>query len=289
MTLRHFQLFVCVCDANSMTKAAQQLHISQPSISQAIRELETFYGVLLFERLGKKLFLTVAGHELLHYARHILSLTAQTESALRGFAITSPLRLGATLSIGESIFIKLLSELKKLLPQQQIFSQILNTATLEDFLLKDKLDIALVEGNIKSEYLQQVPFIADELIFIAAPEAIPPQGFTPEALAQQPFILREEGSGTRTLFAQTMAKFHYDYQIAGEYNSTASIKQAVKAGLGISAISRRLVAQDLSQGTLATFTLPELSFLRQFTLVYHKNKYISQNLQEFMTICLKYS
>ncbi len=288
MTLRHFQFFICVCDTNSMTKAAQQLHISQPSISQTIKELESFYDVLLFERLGKKLFLTPAGHELLHYARHIISLTAQTETALRGFAIASPLRLGATLSIGESIFIDILSSLKKALPEQQIFSQINNTATLEACLLKDQLDMALVEGEIKSEYLTAIPFMSDELIFIAAPGRLPRLSCTGDELSLQPFILRERGSGTRTLFARTMEKHHLSFQTAGEYNSSESIKQAVSADMGISIISRRLVQRELAAGSLSTFAIPGLEFKRTFRLVHHRNKYISKNLRYFMELCLNW-
>ena len=113
MTLRHFQIFISVCDEQGMTQAAQKLHISQPSISQAVKELEEHYQVRLFERLGKKLFLTPAGQELLHYARHIISLSAQTEKTLRSFSLAAPIRLGATLSIGESIFIDIITRLKK--------------------------------------------------------------------------------------------------------------------------------------------------------------------------------
>ena len=166
MTLRHFQIFISVCDEQGMTQAAQKLHISQPSISQAVKELEEHYQVRLFERLGKKLFLTPAGQELLHYARHIISLSAQTEKTLRSFSLAAPIRLGATLSIGESIFIDIITRLKKAMPEQEVYSHVHNTAALEDALLRDELDAALVEGSITSAYLTQIPFLEDELIFI---------------------------------------------------------------------------------------------------------------------------
>ena len=149
MTLRHFQIFISVCDEQGMTQAAQKLHISQPSISQAVKELEEHYQVRLFERLGKKLFLTPAGQELLHYARHIISLSAQTEKTLRSFSLAAPIRLGATLSIGESIFIDIITRLKKAMPEQEVYSHVHNTAALEDALLRDELDAALVEGSKK--------------------------------------------------------------------------------------------------------------------------------------------
>lgn len=288
MTLRHFQIFISVCDEQGMTQAARQLHISQPSISQAVKELEEHYQVRLFERLGKKLFLTPAGQELLHYARHIISLSAQTEKTLRSFSLAAPIRLGATLSIGESIFIDIITRLKKAMPEQEVYSHVHNTAALEDALLRDELDAALVEGSITSAYLTQIPFLEDELVFIIAPDQLPPAGFTMEQLADLPFILREKGSGTRNLFEHVMNQHHLQCHVTGSYNNTESIRQAVAAGLGVSAISSRLVAKELQEGKLASFTIPGITFRRSFRIVYHKNKYLTAGLKTFIDLCKSY-
>ena len=288
MTLRHFQIFISVCDEQGMTQAAQKLHISQPSISQAVKELEEHYQVRLFERLGKKLFLTPAGQELLHYARHIISLSAQTEKTLRSFSLAAPIRLGATLSIGESIFIDIITRLKKAMPEQEVYSYVHNTAALEDALLRDELDAALVEGSITSAYLTQIPFLEDELIFIISPALLPPEGFTREQLTELPFILREKGSGTHNLFEHVMNQHHLQCHVTGSYNNTESIRQAVAAGLGISAISSRLVAKELQEGKLASFTIPGITFRRSFRIVYHKNKYLTAGLKTFIDLCKSY-
>lgn len=288
MTLRHFQIFISVCDEQGMTQASQKLHISQPSISQAVKELEEHYQVRLFERLGKKLFLTPAGQELLHYARHIISLSAQTEKTLRSFSLAAPIRLGATLSIGESIFIDIITRLKKAMPEQEVYSHVHNTAALEDALLRDELDAALVEGSITSAYLTQIPFLEDELIFIISPALLPPEGFTREQLTELPFILREKGSGTRNLFEHVMNQHHLQCHVTGSYNNTESIRQAVAAGLGISAISSRLVAKELQEGKLASFTIPGITFRRSFRIVYHKNKYLTAGLKTFIDLCKSY-
>lgn len=285
MTLRHFQIFISVCDEQGMTQAAQKLHISQPSISQAVKELEEHYQVRLFERLGKKLFLTPAGQELLHYARHIISLSAQTEKTLRSFSLAAPIRLGATLSIGESIFIDIITRLKNAMPRQEIYSHVHNTATLENALLRDELDAALVEGSIASAYLTQIPFLEDELIFIISPALLPREGFTREQLTELPFILREKGSGTRNLFEHVMSQHHLQCRITGSYNNTASIRLAVAAGLGVSAISSRLAARELQEGKLAAFTIPGITFRRSFRIVYHKNKYLTAGLKAFISLC----
>ena len=283
MTLRHFQIFLKVYDEGGMTRAADKMHISQPSISQAIRELEEHYQARLFERLGKRLFLTAAGQELMHYARHVISLTNQAESALRGYSLHSPLRIGATLSIGESVFIPLLRRLKEKVPEQPIFSRIHNTATLEQYLLQDELDIALVEGNIESEYLREIPFLEDELILVAAPGN--KDVLTKDEIASCDFIMREEGSGTRNLFEQVMREKKLTPHVVGVYNNSASIKQAVMANLGITALSRKLVEKGIGDGSLIRLTVPGIQFKRDFRLVYHVNKYITPSLKLFMEIC----
>lgn len=287
MTLRHFQIFLHVCDEDGMTRAAEKMHISQPSVSQAIKEMEDYYQVRLFERLGKRLFLTSAGQELMHYARHVISLTSQAETALRGFSSHSPLRIGATLSIGESVFIPLLSRLKEKLPEQPIFSRIHNTATLEQYLLQDELDIALVEGTVKSTYLREIPFMDDELLLVSAPGG--KAKLSPQELADYAFILREEGSGTRNLFEDVMRAHQLSPKISGVYNNSASIKQAVISGLGITALSRRLVEKEIRDGSLIELTVPDIHFKRNFRLVHHINKYLTPSLKLFMELCHRYA
>jgi DNA-binding transcriptional LysR family regulator len=282
MTLRHFQIFLYVHDEGGMTRAAEKLHISQPSVSQAIREMEEHYGTKLFERLGKKLFLTVAGEELLQYARHIAGLVNQSESAMQDFADGSPLRIGATLSVGESIVIPLLDRFRKI-GRQRVYSYIHNTATLEKALLNDELDLALVEGNIHSPYLKEHPFMADELVFLAAPHNPIPR--TISDLSQMPFITREVGSGTRELFTRIMTEQGIKPKIIGTYNNSESIKQAVMAGFGIAVLSERVANHELAAGKLSKFDIPGISFTRTFRIVCHVNKYQTPALENFIDLC----
>ncbi len=282
MTLRHFQIFLQVCDEGGMTRAAEKIHISQPSVSQAIKELEEHYGVRLFERLGKQLYLTAAGKELIHYARYVVRLTAEAESTLRNLSGSSPLRIGATLTIGESFFIPLLARFKEAQPKQEVYSCIHNTAALERSLLRDDLDLALVEGTIGSEYLTEIPFMEDELIFVTAPG--PKKIMTEEDLKSCDFITREAGSGTRNLFEQTLNTHQIKPRIIGVYNNSASIKQAVMAGLGMTALSRRVVSQELMEHRLQEVMVPGIRFQRNFRLVHHCNKFITPALRSFMEL-----
>ena len=270
-----------------MTKAANELHMAQPSVSQAIRELEEHYQSRLFERLGHKLVITAAGQCLLNYAHQLINLNAQTESAMENLRAQGQIRIGASITIGESCLVELLRYMSNHYPKQEIFSEIHNTSELEMMLYNDELDIALVEGEIKSSYIIEDPFMVDELVFIAAPSNIlaAKKTVTIDDLTTEKFFIREAGSGTRNLFEQVMSSAHIHYQTAGVYNNAESLKKAVEANLGISVISRRAVTTELAKKKLVTFTVKGLSFKRTFRVTYHKDKYLTPALQELIEAC----
>lgn len=289
MTLRHMHIFICVCDENNMTRAAAKLHMTQPSVSLAIRELESHYNTPLFERLGRRLFITEAGQRLLIYARHIVNLNQQAEVSMQAFGELYKLRIGASVTIGESVLVDLLQYMYKINPQQEIFSEIHNTAELEAMLLKDELDMALVEGSVQSEYLITQPFMLDELVFIVSPHSriLKKDAITMNDLEELRFFVREAGSGTRELFESIMNQKGLKIQIAGVYNNAETIKKAVSADLGASVISIRAVRNELARGDLVSFKVNNITFKRNFSIVYHKNKYISPALRSMMETCHK--
>lgn len=291
MTIRHLIVFICVCDEITMTRAAQKLHMTQPSVSQAMQELESHYGVQLFERLGRKLFLTAAGQKLLTYARPLVNLHAQTEEDMRQFGSIYRVRLGASVTIGECVLVELLRQLKLQYPQNQIFSAIHNTAVLENMLLTDDLDLALVEGEVHSEYLTVRPFMKDELIFIASPThpLCRKKSLYPSDLEDATYFVREEGSGTRNLFERIMRGANIKFRIVGTYNNAETIKKAVSAGLGISVISKLAVQGELADGRLCRLAVNSLAFERAFSIIHHKNKYLSKELQQIISFCARLS
>lgn len=113
MTLRHLKIFVTVCETNSVTKAGEKLYIAQPSISLAISELESYYGIKLFDRIGKRLQITEAGKNFLQYAAHIVGLFEEMESKVRNFDTIGVLRVGASIAIGNFLLPKYVVEFKK--------------------------------------------------------------------------------------------------------------------------------------------------------------------------------
>lgn len=279
MTIRHLKIFLTVLSEGGMTKAADKLHITQPSVSLAIKELEEHYQTKLYERLGHKLFLTAAGEKLAECAKRMLHIYEHTENVMNNENL-SRLRIGASLTVGESLLIGWLQRLKEQNPQADIFAEIDNTAELESLLLQDKLDLAVVEGKISSPYLREKHLYDDELIFVAGKNKLPAQ-LNADALAELSFFVREQGSGTRMLFEQVMAEKGIVPQLAGVFSNAESIKKAVALGLGVTAISRRSVQEELQAGKLAEFKVPGLEFKRDFRLVYHKDKFFTALMQSF--------
>lgn len=287
MTLRHLSVFLAVCSTNSMTGAAKALHMTQPSVSQTIKELEDAYEVCLFERLGRKLYITAAGQSLLAYARQILSLTTQAEQALHSFSRTAPVRIGASVTIGEVFLVELLQYLKKQNPAQETLSEICNTSDLEQMLLRDDIDLALVEGDVTSEYLLSSPFMIDELVVVLPPgHALARRAsLSVQDLRSLTLYLREEGSGTRSLFLRTMEQHHVPLHIAGSFNNTEALKKAVMAGLGATILSSRLVARDIAAGRLVSAAVEHIAFKRIFKIVHHKDKFLAPPLQAIIQAC----
>jgi len=287
MTLRHFQIFVAVCDTMNMTAAATELYVTQSAVSQAIADLERHYQVRLFERLSKKLYLTKGGERLVGYARHIIRMNLDAEHEMRNLSQSGLVRIGASVTIASSLLPELALSMQHALPTALLEIREENTQNIEQLILCDQLDIGLVEGEILSPDILSEPFAKDDLILICGRghHLAGRDSVTAHELAQENFILREQGSGTRKTFEDTMARHHLCWSSSWTCNNTDSIKEAVSLGLGISTLSERTVHRQLSEGTLLRIPVPELSFRRQFKIVYHKNKYITQAMQQVVRFC----
>ncbi|GMA99018.1 LysR family transcriptional regulator [Pelosinus sp. IPA-1] len=290
MTLRHLLVFLRVCDEGNMTAAAEKLYIAQPSVSQAISELEKHYNVKLFERLGRKLYITMAGQKLLTYARHIVNLNNEVEEVMRNSNENSVLRVGASVTVGTYVLHEVIKKFAKDNPEAKVISTVNNTTVIEGMLQIDQLDIGLVEGRVQAQGILQTPFMTDELVLVSStfhPFAKKAR-VNPADLEAMEFIVRETGSGTRELFESVMLDKGIHWQISGVYNNAETIKNAVKAGLGVSVMSRMAIQKEVERKELAIIEIESMYFKRHFNLVYHKNKYISPVLNKFIHLCIDY-
>lgn len=286
MTLRHLEIFIKVFDLGSMTAAAKALFISQPTISQAIAELESYYGIKLFDRLAKHLFITQEGTQLLSYARHITSLVKEMDQAIKNVDKSSTIKIGASLTIASYLLPNLVSAFSKDYPLIKILAITKNTKDIEDLVLRNEIDFAIIEGSIRSPDIIINSFMQDQLILVCGKSHVlyNTQAITAASLENHSFIVRENGSGTRELFENTMDAQEISWQLAWECSGSDILKNATIKGLGIGVISQRLVEDELKAGILTRINVLDMDLKRKFSVIYHKNKYLSTPMQNFITL-----
>lgn len=288
MTLHSLEIFVSVAKNGKMSDAANELHISQPTISKSIAELEKEYGVLLFNRLSKKLYLTVAGRELLSYSQNVLSLISEMEKQMKNLSAQKTILLGATITVGKCVLVNIVNKFESSYPNIKIEVTIDNTATIENMLLNSQLDIGLVEGHIRSTELLIIPAIPDELVLVCHPnhEFAKKTSVDLSELSTKPFILRESGSGTRELFEHKLHQANIQIRPKWTCHGSDSIIEALLANQGITVISYRLVEHYVNENKLCIVPIKNVQINRNFSIVYHKTKFIDDSLQKLKTFIL---
>src|SRR5437016_531584 len=253
LTLQQLRTFRAVADHMSFSAAAVDLGISQPSVSYQVKELETVLGLPLLDRLGKRVRLTEAGEVLYGYARRTLNLVeeaAVTFEQMRGLQ-RGRLRVGATTTVGIYVIPLALGAFKKCNPGLQVSLDISGRNTMQDRLLKGKVDVAILSPPVDDPDLIAEPFMNDELVMVV-PAGHPlrsREGLTLRDFRGEPFLMREAGSGTRLAVEAAAQKAGVALQTAMELGSNGAIKHAVEAGLGVAVLSRHAIELEDRKST----------------------------------------
>ena len=284
MTIRHLQIFIAVAETGSMSLAARRLFLSQPTVSQVIGEMEEEYGVLLFERLAKRLCITDAGLRLLDYARHAVSLFDEMEDAVGQAARRRQLRVGASITVGAGVMTELVRRFEEKNPDAEVVVFVDNTSVVEGKVVDSSLDFALVEGRVGNERLVVRPVMRDELVLVCPPDH-PFAGRKKVAVREldgQPFLLRESGSGTREQLENILRDNNVHIKPKWVCHSSDAILNAAIGGQGLAVLSGLLVREAEAQGKLCVLSLEDAKLDRSFQLIYHKNKYLSSQIKAFL-------
>ncbi|KXU36130.1 transcriptional regulator [Ventosimonas gracilis] len=285
LTLRQLQSFVAVARQGSTSGAAQATALSQSATSAALSELERLLGLLLFDRVGKRLLLNDNGLALLARAEALLDGAASIEQ-MANDSDTRSLRIGASSTIGNHILPRFL---RSLLPAQPhsgkplLRVQIGNSESICAALAAFELDIGLIEGPSHYSELQATPWLADELVLVAAPNFIKLN--TPlniDTLREAVWLLREPGSGTREMTDQLLLAHLGQYRHCIELGSSEALLNAAAQGLGLACLSHWVVQNALQQGQLVKLNTPLPPLRRQCFLVIHRQKIITGALQHFI-------
>lgn len=285
-TLRQLTTFIAVAEYKKMSEAAKMLYISQPTVSQIISELEQEYHVELFERHPRELKITAAGRLLLTRAQEIVAIHEDLEQAMKNVNSLRPLRIGATLTIGNTIMSSIIEKLNTEFPDIDVSVFVDSTKKIEHRLIHNELDIALVEGIISREEILTEPVIEDHLELICGNDHpfASRDCVSIDELRNRQFIMREKGSGTRALFENLMLKHHIPYQTKWECNSGTAILDAVRHNLGLGVLSYRCIKDFSDQKYLHALSIKETQMKRFFFICYNHNHPLTSQMNDFMEL-----
>lgn len=288
MTIRHLEIFTAVADTGGMSKAAKRLHISQPSVSQAVAEMENYYGIRLFERLSQKIYLTREGEMMLSFSRHILDSFRQMEEAVAHVAKNPKLRIGCSVSVGTCLINDVLDEAYKRMPDCEIYIAVANSSDMEHAVLNNEIDIAVVEGIVENKELLIKPVYKDELVVVCGKnhELAKRKRVTPDMLDGQSYISRESGSAERNQIEKVLEERGLHLKRTFCSTNTEAIKNAVMRGRGIAIFSKRVVERECREGELVILPLEDVEAERNLSFIIHKNKYVSERIKTIYEILL---
>ena len=289
MTLRHMRIFVSVFQKNSITKAAQELHLAQPSVSLAVRELEDYYGIRLFDRIGRHIAPTECGKEFYEYAVHIVSLFNEMEKKMRNWDTFGTLRIGASITIGTHILPVLIRRYQEQFPDLTVEAKVSKSASVEDELIHSGIDLGLIETQPSHPDLRAVPFMTDSMCVITAPDhpLASAKSVSLTELSRFPFLMREKGSAGRELLDAAFSLQQITVSPRWESTSTQALVKAVAEGLGVSVLPYLLVKKDIEEGTVRQIPLDQ-PIRRNLNVIYHKSKFLTDNMKSFIELCKKY-
>ncbi len=281
MTIRHMRIFLEVCRTMNVTRAAENLYMTQPAVSRAIREIEQTYSTRLFERLNQRLYLTDSGRRMHAYAVHIVDTFDQMERELSDGDERGMLRIGASITLGNYELPGVVQRMKRERPGLRMQATVANVGTLKDMLLDNRLDLAMIEAPIDHRDLTGDAFSRDELVLILPPDhpLLQKDRLTLSDVAACDLLLREKGSSGRA-FLDTVFEAH-DLSVSPlwESASTEALVRAVAAGIGLSILPERLVRRDLASGVVCSRPICDAPLTRTCHIVWHRNKYLSPSLK----------
>lgn len=291
MNFNQLLIFHKVAELRHFTRAAEALYISQPAVSKQVQQLEKSLKQALFTLVGQKVYLTDAGKLLYEYADRIFALSAEAESALDEMQRLERgrLLLGASTTIGTYLLPELLGRYKAQYPGIDLVVEIANTEEIQHKLMAHRLEVGLVEGGVTHAELLETVWRQDELVLITSAQAA---SYAAEELTihqflaqRPPFILREQGSGTRSVLEKALhAQGAEPIRPIMELGSTEAIKRVVAAGLGVAFVSEHTIQIEVASGHLRQIPLRDFTVQRPLSIVCIKGKRLSKVAQSFLQL-----
>lgn len=286
-TLRHLEVFLAVAREQSISRAAENLHMSQSATSSALQEFESRYDLQLFDRSAKRLRLNSFGQSIRIKAEGLMSHLAEFDRELRSQEDFGHIRIGASLTIGNYLAVKYLAAYMQQHPLARVEMDVQSSPDVINQVLNFQVDIGLIEAELHHDDLNLEPWRADNMVIFCSPDhALAKQRhLSDKDLLAAAWILREPDSAHRKTFDRAMHGLLHDLNIILELRHNEAIKNAVKAGLGVGCLSEVALADEIAQGTLVPLTAKGRSMPRHFYFVTHKNASASQAVKQWMSLC----
>ena len=286
MTLHQLRLLCAVARHRSLTRAGEELLLSQPAVTMQLKELQKELGAALYERLGKTLHLTTAGDILERYARRILALVEEAEAAVHALQRDNGgrVRVGASNTPGIYLLPPLLSAFCREFPAVELAITIGNTQTIAEKILHNELDLGVVGESLHRAELTIMPWVTDTLVLAVSahhPWATR-KTVAPEEMLTERLLGREPGSATRKTYEQAFLQRGLTLPKTIEIGGIEAIKRAVEADLGVAILSAYSVAREAKEGRVATLALKGLPITRPLSVVHHKDKTLTPPMQELL-------
>lgn len=290
MTLRHMKIFAEVCKEGSITRAAEHMRMTQPTVSIAIKELEQHYKVKLFERLNRQIYITVKGQELLQYAQTIISQFENAEDQLPSDNVEHIFHIGSNVSFGTTYLPAMLKQSETVLKGVSTYVCIDNTNKIEKKLANNELDFAIVDNlNISPCFISNMILHEYMMPFCGLHYSTSQNSIHDLlSLSKEPLLLREVGSGSRDIIEHTFSFAGITCIPLIESTSTLALINAACNNLGIVFLPESVKENSYIKQILTPLTIDENPFLRRYFLIYHKKKYISPTLKKYIEFILNF-
>ncbi len=289
------KVFCTVAETKSFSKASEIIHLTQPAVSLLIQAIEEMYETKLFDRASNTVTLTPAGEMLYKYAKEILNLYSAAEKnigEITGF-VKGSISVGASSTIGNYLLPGVIADFRKTHPKIKVHLLVGNTKRVVELLNAGNIDIGLVEGDVARQKMVVDKLVTDELALIVPPlhSLAKKRNISIFEITKEPFIFREEGSGTRQVIEKYLGKYSITPQnmmISMVLGSTEAIKESVENGMGIAIVSRWAVRKESKYGTLKPISFKEEKMLRDFSLIFQKKAISSHAVDEFLSYLKAY-
>ena len=292
LSLRQLEVFAAIAHSGSTRVAAGRVARSQSAASAALAELEAALGEPLFDRVGRRLVLNENGRALLPGAVALLDRATELQALFSG-EHAAPLRVAASLTIGEYLLPSLMAQWKLAHPHSAVHLAIGNTSEVIAAVAGLSADVGFIEGPQTHADLRVLRWVSDELVVLAAPghplaeaQATKSTRLTARQLAEASWILREHGSGTRLASDRWLIEHLGSLNIGFELGSTEAIKRLAAAGAGLACLSRHTVAEELASGELVALRTRLPVARRRLAMVVRRDKHLGRATEDFIGHCV---